>query len=97
MIFGRRNIHIHLEIDGGVRIENNNEIRAEDGTIVNLEISLISNRGKVVNATHYGTAGQRSAGFFSDIPKTMDIGFVKISSDKIIRIKKVTWHQFNPL
>ena len=88
---------IHIETVERCQVCENNELKCSDGLIANLQISLIDSNGKTINTQYYGNAGYSIVGFFSEISKKTKIKAVKIISSKKISVKKVSWHQFDPI
>ncbi len=93
----RASASIHILTKGKYRFHKSNEFMFEDGTSGKISISLINSKGVVIDAPFYGNAGNSMAGNFSDIPKSMSIKSVMISSTKKLQIEKVVWHQFDPV
>ena len=73
-------------------------IKLKNGTLVSLDIELLDKHGKIFTPSSIGSAGGYiRADFNPEIPKQARIQTIRLKSSSKITVKKIVWHNFNPL
>jgi|GEM_PF-3787734 len=73
------------------------QIKLADGTVVDLDVTLIDNNGRSYSPLILGRADKAlNLRFDPQIPKEASIISINLSSNSNITLNKIVWHNFNP-